>query len=127
VIDKTRRDAIARNLCARICRDDRTEDELLVVGILLEGVERGFADHGGLVLARDGRDFTDELDQELGDGLFYICARAAKRRAERLARVENIDRAIGEEVAAHHTERVEAGLRELADITAKFDTGGTEP
>lgn len=85
--DETRRDALARSLCARICRADRTEDELRVVDVLLEGIERGFAEHGGLRLDIETRDFTDELDQELCDGLFYICARAAKRRAERLERL----------------------------------------
>lgn len=39
--DTTRRDAIARNLCARICDDRRTAEQLRAVDELLTRIERG--------------------------------------------------------------------------------------
>jgi hypothetical protein len=85
--DSTARDALARNICARICRENRTRDELLVMDLLLSGIEQHEDEYGGADLSSDTRDLTDELDQELQDGLFYILLRAVKRRAKRIDRI----------------------------------------
>jgi hypothetical protein len=96
-------------------------DELRVIDTVMERVLKiGRDSYAPLDLARDQRDWGAEAAAELADTLFYLAARevaANDRRRERLRC----------EVADEGAARVDTGLRELADITAKFDTGGTEP
>lgn len=113
-----RRDALARNLCARICSDRRSETELRVIDLLLGGIELHEPEYGPANVDTDLRDLTDELDQELTDGLFYILLRAVKRRA---ARVDRLACEAADERA--HANPVDHGLRELAT----FDVTDTEP
>jgi hypothetical protein len=85
--DTTIRDAKARNLCARINSERRTETELDVIDLLLEGIERHEDEYGGADAETDGRDCLDERDQEMQDGLFYHLLDAVKRRARRRSTV----------------------------------------
>lgn len=138
--DTTRRDAIARDICRRICDSRRSLDELRVVDQVLAGLERGADDYGPLDLARDQRDFGKEAAEELRDCLVYLAARAVAendRRLERL-RCEAADEiAAAEDAAARprlwvRDERtaVERGLAELRDaepidlLDDRFDDGG---
>ena len=76
----TRRDAIARNLCARICDERRSVDELRVIDSILSGLERGADVYGPLDLATDPRDWQMELAEERRDALIYrSCALLSKR------------------------------------------------
>lgn len=118
---RTRRDALARILCVRICSDRRTETELRVIDLLLGGIELHEPEYGPADAGTDLRDLTDELDQELTDGLFYILLRAVKRRASRLERLEC---EVADEIARQNP--VDHGLRELAafDVSDTDGNGG---
>jgi len=87
VIDNTARDAFARGLCARICSDVRTFDELRVVDDVLSGLERGADTYGPLDLASDGRDFREEAAQEARDLLVYSAAENVARQHRRRERL----------------------------------------
>lgn len=68
--DTTRRDQLARNLCARICDGRRSVDELRVLDQLLRRVELGADRYGPLDLAK-ARDWDAELAEELLDVQVY--------------------------------------------------------
>lgn len=99
----TQRDALARSICARLCVERRTIDELRVVDDVLAGLEQGAETIGPLDLEQDDRDWSEEAAQECRDLLAYLAMRkvaAQHRRRERLA------------CAA--SDAIEPGLRELA-------------
>jgi hypothetical protein len=105
---RRRRDAFARNLCARICDDRRTHDELRVIDDVLVGLEKGADLVGPLDLSRDDRDWDEEAAQECRDLLAYL---AMDRIARQHRRRERIECESADGVAA----RVEPGLAELRD------------
>lgn len=126
--DTTRRGALARNLCARLCNEQRSITELQVIDLLLDGIESHAPEYGAANVETDTRDLTDELDQELGDGLFYMLLRGVKRRA---ARLERLRCEAADELA--RTNPMEHALRELRDSkpvirrphpVLDFDLGG---
>lgn len=124
---RRRREAFARQLCARICDERRTFDELRVVDDVLVGLEMGAEKVGPLDLTNDDRDWDEEAAQECRDLLAYLAmdkvARAHRKR-ERIA-CEAHDVAVAE---------VDPGLAELRDaevVTSEqplidhlFDHGG---
>lgn len=97
MVDSIRRDALARNLCARITRlADEGRDELDVIDGFVLRLELGLNNHGALDLRRDRRDWTHEADEEIAD---YAVYRALARTSRRFADVD----------------RIELGLEEIAD------------
>ena len=110
-LDTTRRDALARSLCARISDARRTTDELRVIDVILTRISGGgFDEYGGMVLATDRRDFRKEAADEFADALWYMAADVVRRTDERLDRIRCED-------ADEHarTNPVEKGLEELCD------------
>ena len=83
----TVRDSLARNLCARLCDDRRSEDEIRAVDDFLSGLERGADIYGPLDLASDGRDFREEAAQESRDLLVYVSAENVARQHRRRERL----------------------------------------
>jgi hypothetical protein len=117
--DSTRRDAIARSLCARISDDRRTVDELRVLDVILTRISGGGAEqYGGMVLATDHRDFVKEASDEFADALWYMAAhvvRTADERAERLA-CEAADE-LAKTEGLCRPPSIDDGLRELVYVT----------
>lgn len=91
--ERTRREALARSLCARLCDSRRSLDELRVIDWVLEGLELGAVDYGPLSIASDTRNFVRERAMECRDLLFYSAAQAI---AEHDAKVEAIERELDE-------------------------------
>src|SRR5690242_15488229 len=83
----TSRDALARNLCARICDERRSHDELRVLDVLLAGLERGGDVYGPLILASDPRNWHHELAEEMRDAAIYRACILLSERDERLGNV----------------------------------------
>lgn len=84
---RTRRDALARNLCARLCDDRASEDELDVASEWWARIETGRERYGQLVLKGDPRDWPKELRDELLDMLAYGRIIDVIRRREPMLRV----------------------------------------
>jgi hypothetical protein len=85
------RDQFMRSIAERLpaCSDD----ELRVLGRVLDGIEQGRIDYGPLDVMRDVRDWRREGSLELRDWIFYFAAhdvaadaRIAERHAEALRR-----------------------------------------
>lgn len=111
--DIERQSALARSICARVCDARRSFDELRVIDRVLQGIERGADEYGPLDIARDGRIWDREAEQELRDLLFYLAAQfIAARDIER----DRIEAEHYEAIASTPTP-IEAGLAELANAT----------
>lgn len=105
MLDRIRREALARSMSARLGRlAEAGRDELDVIDAFMLRLEIGFDRYGPLDLRRDQRDWRSEADEEIGD---YAVYRALQRVGRRFARVDSID----------------AGLTELAGFDTS-DTGG---
>lgn len=107
-VDETRRNAIARNLCARLSDDRRSVDELRVIDWVLEGLELGAEGYGPLDLQSDVRLWKRERAMEARDLLFYSAAQAI---VEHDLHIDLLRAEMDAEIAAP----VEAGLTELRD------------
>jgi hypothetical protein len=86
---QTRRDALARSICARLCDERRSIDELRVIDRVLSRLEAGADIYGALKLAADMRAWNREAAYELTDWIFYAACREIVRddeRGERLLR-----------------------------------------
>jgi hypothetical protein len=88
-----RREALCRSICARLCDERRSEDELRVIDDVLAGLERGADQYGPLDLERDGRDWNEEAAQEARDLLAYqamarVVAKQQRRREQDDSRVQ---------------------------------------
>jgi len=70
----TARDALARSICARICDERRSHDELRVMDRVLSRLEMGAESYGPLDIANDSRLWRREAADELTDLLFYLSA-----------------------------------------------------
>jgi hypothetical protein len=81
--DTIRRDAIARSLCARLCDERRSIDELRVIDRVLSRLEMGADIYGALKLAADKRAWNREAADELVDWIFYTACREIVRDDER--------------------------------------------
>jgi hypothetical protein len=105
--DTTRRDALARSLCARISDDRRTVDELRVLDVIVARISGGgFEQYGGMDLATDTRDFRKEAADEFADALWYMAAHVVAKTDERIERMQ---------CDVH--DAVEPALAELAETT----------
>ena len=102
----TSRDALVRNLCARLNDERRSEDEIRAVDDFLSGLERGADTYGPLDVTVDGRDWHEEAAQEHRDLLVYLSAGEVARQHRRRERIEC-------SVADEHRARVDRGLHEL--------------
>lgn len=84
--DTTARDALERSISARLAL--LSHDELRVFDVQLERMLKiGRANYSPLQLARDTRDWSTEVSDEMSDALFYMCARTVAdndRRREQL-------------------------------------------
>jgi hypothetical protein len=58
-------------------------DELDVVGIVVERLRVGRKGYGQLFLMRDGREWRQERDEEIADGLVYAACLALSGRPRR--------------------------------------------
>lgn len=85
--DRTRRDALARTLCARICDDRRSLDELLVADKLFARIELGADRYGPLDLSKP-RDWDCELAEELLDVQVYRAIVVLEREKQVAPRVK---------------------------------------
>lgn len=108
--DRQRRDVLAHSICARLCDDRRTIDEVRVIDIVLGRLEIGADRYGGLRLATDTRDWRAEAAEEVVDMAIYNACDVLRRRDERIARIEC--EAADE---SHRTNPIDKGLAELRD------------
>lgn len=128
--ETTRRDAIARSLCARISDDRRTIDELRVLDVIVQRISGGgFEQYGGMVIAKDSRDFRKEASDEFADALWYMAAHVVSKTDERLERLQcETHDAVEPHLAelaenAPCTTATEHGLQHLFDVSGE---GGHE-
>lgn len=126
--DTTRRDALARSLCARVSDSRRTVDELRVLDVILTRISGGgYEQYGGLVIANDPRNFRKETADEFADALWYMAAEIVRVEDEKRERLEC---EAADELA--RTNPVEKGLQELCEAepivprtrAMDFDLGG---
>lgn len=101
---RTRRDAKARNLCARICDDRASEDEIDVADEWWSRIETGRERYGQLVLKGDPRDWQKELRDELLDLLAYGRIIDVIRKRERPMRVAELSTTDAKELFAFDME-----------------------
>ena len=85
--DTTARDALVRNLCARLSNARRSEDELRAIDDFVSGLERGADIYGPLDVTVDGRDWREEAAQEHRDLLVYMSAGEVARQHRRRERI----------------------------------------
>lgn len=108
--DETRREALARELCALICTC--SIDELRAFGVIARKVmTKGRESYGPTVLATDKRDFLAEAGDEFLDAIWYVALHVVSKHDQRLERLRC---EAADEIAA----RIEPGLRELIENAA---------
>ncbi len=87
-LDRARRYALWRNLCARTRRFvDEGNHELEMLDWQLQGMEAGLDPYGPWNV-EDGRDYLLELAKERRDGLNYLSAEAVRRKLAELRAIE---------------------------------------
>jgi hypothetical protein len=74
-----RKAALQRSLCARLCDERRSVDELRVIDWVLSGLEEGADQYGPLHVVSDERNFPRERAREGRDSLFYAACEALKK------------------------------------------------
>lgn len=85
--DALRRDALVRSLCARLCDERRSLDELRVIDVVLSRLELGADLYGQLDLSKP-RDWAREAAEEVADERFYRACQTLWLRDEHRTRIE---------------------------------------